>query len=1580
MNQEPSFGRFVRERRRALDLTQEELARRVGCAAITLRKIEADDLRPSQQIAERLAMALAIPLDDRAEFVRRARTTRPEPAAPVPTPAPTLEEIGGDDLSGRAIRGYALAERIGAGGMGAVYRAVQPHVEREVAIKIILPAYANHQDFIRRFEAEAQLVARLEHPHIVPLYDYWREPGVAYLVMRLLRGGSVHALLQNGPLPLEVTARLLEQICAALHAAHRIGVIHRDLKPANVLLDEDNNAYLADFGIAKNLGNPNLEDQTQVDMLIGSPQYMSPEQIRSLSVRPQTDVYCLGVMLYEMLTGTLPFAGPTPFDLIQQHISVPLPPLAARQAGLPAALDAVIARAAAKDPDERYSDVLTLLDDFRHALDGGSARLIMPVEVEDEAAEVINPFKGLRAFGEADAEDFFGRETLVQQLLARLGDGGDLVRFLAVVGPSGSGKSSVVKAGLMPALRRGGLPGSEHWFMVDFLPGPHPFEELEAALLRVAVNPPASLLEQLREGERGLLRAVRRILPADEAVEIVLVIDQFEEVFTLVQNEAERKLFLSSLVAAVLDERSRVRVVLTLRADFTDRPLRYVDFGELMHKRSEFVLPLTPDELERAIVGPARRVGLRLEPGLTSTMIREVGEQPGGLPLLQYALTALYEKREGHILTKVAYAEIGGVLGALGRRAEEAYVRLDAAGHAVVRQLFLRLVTLGEGAEDTRRRVRRSEIESISHPQSTINNVIEAFGKHRLLAFDRDPVTRGPTVEVAHEALLREWPRLREWLSESRADVRLQRQLATAAAEWHNSHQDVSFLLTGARLEQFESWVVDTTIVLTRNERTYLEAGIAERDRREAEERERQQRELEAARKLAEAERARADEQVQYVARVRTRNRLIAAAGVAALMLAVLAGLFGWQSNQNAQQAISRELASAALANLEFDPQLSILLALKSIDANQSANIPPVMEAQEALHQAIRLSRLEFTLSNHTADVTNVTFSPDGRWLATSSVDGTAHLWDMQTREEVTILTGHQGAVNDLAFSPDGKVLATVGDDMTLRLWDMTTYQARVMSTNHTLWVISVAFNSDGTRLVTTSRDDSVQVWDVATGQALLGFTCGNSDDINDAAFSPDGLLIAIAHETAGVTLWSATSGKPQLGLLRDSLTGGEFQAWSTTFSPDSRRMLSAHQAGLAKLWNMETGQVLQTLYHTGSVFDVAFNAKGTRFATTSQDGSIKIWNTTSGQELLTLYGNESGVIVAAFSPDDNYLASANGTEVKVWNVSPTGSQEWLDIYEHDGEVADVAYSSDGQSLATAGWDGQVMVWDADSGEQQFREFLSVIFRALALSPDGVSLAAVDDENIVRVWNWMTQEEILEVSGHTDAVTSLTYSPDGEHLATSSYDGTTRIWNAVTGETVFVLERDTSPVNDVTYAPDGNYLATGNRNGMVTLWEAATGQFFKDWKGHAGAISGVAFSPNGQYLATAGSEGIVKIWDAHTFALLSTLTGHRGAIQDLVFSPDSQSLATASSDGTVKVWVVSTSGISLEPLTLYGHRQSVMGIAFSPDGKRLATAGQDGSVRVYAFDLGDLIMIAQSRLTRSLSNEECQKYLHGPCP
>ena len=406
----------------------------------------------------------------------------------------------------------------------------------------------------------------------------------------------------------------------------------------------------------------------------------------------------------------------------------------------------------------------------------------------------------------------------------------DLSRFLAVVGPSGSGKSSLVKAGLIPALRRGGLPGSENWFITSMTPGHQPLKEMAAALQRVAVQLPDDLPVMLAENERGLLSATQSILPAGDGAELALFIDQFEELFTLTEDESARSHFLQSLVTAVIDPASRLRVIMTLRADFTGHPLQYVDFGEMVSRRTEFVLPLTPDELETAITAPARNAGMTIETALVQQLIRQVYDQPGALPHLQYALTELFERRQGRLLTQDAYRQSGGVAGALANRAGQIFDSLRDTDQGIARQVFLRLVTLSETGEATRRRVLRSELEGLAclveEPDGGRNRLaalLDQFGHYRLLTFDHDRITRSPTVEVAHEALLHAWPRLQAWLAESHADLVTQRLLNRAAAEWSEAARDPSFLARGARLEQLAAWRQNTSLALTQDE-----AGVPE--------------------------------------------------------------------------------------------------------------------------------------------------------------------------------------------------------------------------------------------------------------------------------------------------------------------------------------------------------------------------------------------------------------------------------------------------------------------------------------------------------------------------------------------------------------------------------------------------------------------------------------------------------------------------------------------------------------------------------------------------------------------------------
>ena len=797
-------------------------------------------------------------------------------------PIPTSWIPGGPE-PGLRVRGYEIRSKLGNTKFGTVYRAYQPAIGREVALKVIRPELANDPAFVRRFEADANLIAGLESQHVVPIYDFWREPDAAFLVEKLITGGDLGQLLAKGPLSPDRAMAIVDQVARPLTMAHDLGVVHGGVRLENVLLDEQGNARLTDFGIAS-----------------------------EATASPSTDIEALATLAVQLLAGSR--------GTLTDLVSVAEGPVGR-------VLAAAVDRTA-----------FPSLDTFLAALRSAIGVDDVPHESRIESA---NPYKGLEAFAEADTGQFFGRERLIERMLARFGSG-PMGRFLAVVGPSGSGKSSVVNAGLVPALRAGGVPGSDKWFIVTMTPGVHPFESIERALTKVAVKSPVMLLEQLLAEPAGLRRSVEAILP-DQMSPLVLVIDQFEELYTVAADD-ERAAFTEALVEAITHPRSRVRVVITLRADFYDHPLATPGLGELLRDHTELVTPMTAPELELAISRPAGAAGVAVQPALMAALITDAVSKPGALPMLQYTLTELFERRRGATMTTSSYESIGGLTGAVVERAESLFNALSPPARVAVRHVFLRLVSVNEAGEDTRRRALLSELHELEGRDAYVDDMLRAFARHRLLTFDRDQASRGPTVEIAHEALIGAWTRLSSWIDETRDDLRAQRRLASATAEWLDQGRNPDFLLAGASLARYAVWDSNPPVRLTLAEQAFLEAAF-----------ERQVRNERAAR-----------EQLLQGSQLRRRTRALVGLGALSLLVVFLAG-FAFSQRQEARDLAAqleglgqaRLLAADSGRVISEDKDLAILLAIEAIRATEF-NGETLPEAVDSLHWALQASTIDY--------------------------------------------------------------------------------------------------------------------------------------------------------------------------------------------------------------------------------------------------------------------------------------------------------------------------------------------------------------------------------------------------------------------------------------------------------------------------------------------------------------------------------------------------------------------------------------------------------------------------------------------
>jgi len=1526
-----------------------------------------------------------------------------------------------DGFVGQNIQGYEIHEQINEGGFGAVYRADQSTIGREVAIKVILPKLASKPDFIRRFEAEAQIIARLEHPHIVPLHDYWRDPHGAYLVMRYLRGGSLHDVLhQQGSFQIEDAVSLFSQIAHGLHIAHRNQVVHRDIKPGNILLDEDGNGYLADFGIAKD--HATTHNITEPDSLVGSPEYLAPEQARSEPVTPQTDIYSLGVVLYEMLTGEHPFPGLERIEVVFKHLNEPLPNITSLEERICSDINSVIQKSTAKDPQKRYKDVLEMLEALRQAsrlgenvtptrlvelltpreqevmqliIDGKTNREIAEILVlaettiksyirniykklnvrsrvqaiarardidfvinKPDASKILstgslpepeNPYKGLRAFQAADSHDFFGREKLIRMLVGRLGENGTYQRFLSLVGPSGSGKSSVVRAGLIPALWRGDLLGSEKWYIVDVLPGDRPLDELEVALYRIASDSSVNLREQLERDEHGLIRASEMILP-DDGSELLVVIDQFEEVFTLVENEAHRQHFLDLLYESIVAPRSRVRIVVTLRADYYDRPLQYPHFGDLMRNRVETILPLSAEELEKAISEPATRVGVTFEDGLVSRIVSDVHYQPGALPLLQYALTELFELREGRQLTLAGYTQIGGTGGALAKRADQIYEEGDDQSREMIRQLFLRLVTLGEGAEDTRRRVERAELLQLSTEPDLMDEIIDSYAMSRLLSLDNDPATRQPIVEVAHEAILREWDRLRQWLNESREDIRQERIIAQVASSWQQNDYDTSYLLSGSRLDQAIQWQDETQLALMPIESQLIMVSEQEaKSRQEAIEKQQ--------RREAKLER-------------RSQRILRALVGVFAVATIIALGLSIFAINSRNEATSERDIAQRVSLAAQGQvvllsgqaPELAAMLAIESLKRGYSA------EADSILQTALQHGFAQQEFIGHTDNIYNAEFTGDGQKLISFSEDNTAKLWDTSTGEILMEFT-HDNKPMTGVISADGHYAATSGKDGNIMIWDLQ--DERVLQTlpHSTRFTWVGPFSHDNQYITSADESDTVILWDVRTGNMVREFT-SPGDQFGDTRISPDGQYVLGVGTK--VVLWDTETGE-----VARRFYGHTGLAVYADISADGKLLLTGSADRTARLWDIETGlEVRRFEGHTDMVRGVDLSPDNTYSVTGTDDGVVRVWHNESGEVVKQF--NLPGIVHSAkFTPDGTQIITAGSDGVaRLWQLQDHSEPRvFADrfISPKRNETNLGAITPAGNQIVSWSEHGALRWWQFDENSyaiQQEIVFGEQVVDYLAYDLDTSRAVTASNEGIVQAWDTDSGTKLFDLEGHSGNINDIAFSMDGDRIVTAGVDGLAKVWDAVTGGEVLTLTGHNGAVVSVVFSPDGRLLATGGEDKTTRLWDATTGEQVSLWSGHDGIVFDVAFSPDGEYLVSASEDTTAILWNVELRSMEHQLSGHSDQIRVVTFSPDGRHVVTGSSDLTARIWDVETGRLIRQ---LVGHLHNVRTASYSPDGNHIVTT-DNRATYLWRAHLPDVINFACSLLSQDFTDTERQRF------
>lgn len=1450
---------------------------------------------------------------------------------------------------GTVLKHYEIIRQLGAGGMGIVFLARDTRLGRLVAVKFLLDVSG---PAVQRFLTEARTTAECRHENIVVIYDVDEVHGYPYMVLEYIDGRTLRAVMTEhersvgAELIASWAVELVLPVVKALACAHEMGIVHRDLKPENILLTNTGFVKVLDFGIAKRVssalastiqaaraGHIEGGNQTQDGLLVGTMPYMSPEQWQGDEIDARTDIWAVGVILFEMLVGEHPLAPASlPQLLTVVDLDVPMPSARAARpdAGL---LGDVIDHCLKKRKAERIATARALLDELQALGHDGPAASI----AKDES-----PFAGLAAFQESDASRFFGRENDVAAVIGKLRN----QPLVAIAGPSGAGKSSFIRAGVIPALKRSAQ--RVETFVVR--PGRRPLAALADVLAFLADTAaktdtnaeidPETVASMLRT-QPGYFGARLRARCRRRAGEhrILIVVDQLEELYTLGIDSEERAAFYACIEGVADDAASPLRVIVTIRADFLDRLAGDRRFMAEVTQGLVFLPPMGRDGLRDALTRPLVALKYQFEDeSLVDEMVDSLDGTRCPLPLLQFTATKLWEARDRQrrLLTRDAYRSVGGVAGALSTHADAVLSGLTLPEQRLARSVFIRLVT----PERTRAIVRMDELVTLDDEGSLVEQVVHRLAGARLLLIEAGDDQMGKTVELAHESLIERWVRFRQWLDEDEHDAQFLTQLRTAAQQWQKNGEPDGLL-----------W----------RDRAALEAGhwLARR---------RAERGAEATSGLGKGELRYLQAVITLAERMRRWRMLVAAVVIGALaVIAVAVSVLAFHAHgqalraneqarraddqakhaqQEARQARNATRMAAA-REMQHDPT-SVLAVLRE------AEEPDVPRGWSELTRWALYAGVARSVLSHPDGVAYAAWSPDGQTIVTASRDNKVRSWNANGMAEPTMLRGHENHVWSAAFSPDGKFVASASSDKTALVQRADGTGEPVILRGHTDVVWTAMFDPGGQHVLTASLDRTARIWKTnGSGEPVI--LRGHAGGIRSAAFSPDGKHIVTASFDKTARVWTVDGTKQPVILLGHA----DVVSWAS-WSPDGKRIVTASWDRTIRVWDAEgTGKPLIIHAHDDRIHSAFFSPDGRRILTASQDKTVRLWNAHGAREPLILRGHDDFVWSAEFTNDGKRIVTAStDTTARVYEVDGTGDPKIL--RGHDEAVVAVAIHPSGKRIASASYDKTARLWDeSGAGEPLVFRGHEGPLASVAFSPSGERMVTASYDSSARVWNVNGQDKPIVLEGHTNAVRSAAFV-DEQRIVTASHDGTARVWNADGTGNPLVLRGHTDQVVAVAVDPSKERLITTSMDGTARLSRVdGTGESVV-FRGHEGPIWSAAWSPDGKRVATGSHDKTTRIWSADGSSAPIVLRGHEHWVLSVAWSPDGKRIVTASQDKTVRVWNADGTGMLL---VLRGNA-AFNHASWTPDGNSIVASSDDKTISIWS-DLEPVHGILDARLWKA---------------